>query len=129
GIKGSGEQARVTLERKRGEKLLRPLPPGGGIEHRQVRRLRDRGLREADLQHDKEWQQEQCDEPRIGSEDRDPHGPVALRRVLHDQSINRTPASGAQLNHTRSFTWIARAERCSFITATVSMSPSSSRTL
>ena len=37
----------------------------GEIEHRRVRRLRDRGLRQADLQHEAEWHQEEKHHPEV----------------------------------------------------------------
>ena len=116
----SDEHAGVAVERQAGEEFPDALPAGGEIEQRLIGRLRDRGLRQADLQHDQERHEEEQGEPQLRREDREPRQPVAF---VFDASYSTstTPASAAQDSHTRSFAWIARA--AAFITAAFIIEP------
>ena len=64
-IERIGAEQPVIVERQRGEKRLEALPAGGEVEHRRIGRLRDRRLRQADLEHDQERHQKEREQPRI----------------------------------------------------------------
>src|SRR5262249_12104205 len=107
-----GTEEGVILERQREEERLETLPTRGGIEDGRIRRLGDRRVREADLDHDQEWEKEEGDEPEVRNEHDQPRPPRPLvlttlvHRSVHHVAlayrVSTMTASGAQVSHTRS---------------------------
>src|SRR6266436_27013 len=78
------------------------LPALRQIEYRQVGRLRDRGLRQADLQHEAERHQEEQRQPKIGSDRGD--APRAREGAAAAHCSSTTQSSGVNHATTR---WLA----------------------
>ena len=122
-----------AVERQACDEFPDPAPAGRQIEHRHVRRLRDHGLRQADLQNDEERHQEEQAEPQRRNEHDELRPPRAKPwatafGVAH--RVNTTPASAGQLSHTRSSTWIGGATvRERFASAALIVRPLSRTTL
>ena len=99
-------EQRVVVERQPGDEVLQALPAGGKIEHRRVGRLRDHGLRQADLEHDQERHEEEHGEPERRTSTTTSRCPdrSAGSALLDDRAhrVSTTPASGGQLSQTRS---------------------------
>ena len=64
-----GAEETVIVERQAGKEAAQALPAGAKIEDRNIGRLRDRDLRQTDLEHDQKRHQEEGEEPRIGNAD------------------------------------------------------------
>src|SRR6185437_11559385 len=109
------------------------MPARGKIEHREIRRLRQGGLRQADLEHDRERREEKSQKPKIRHKQNEPRAPwlpglVAGGHAHH--SFSNTAAPSGHHSHTLSPAAIGRSSpRAALGTAAFITEPSASRTL
>src|SRR5581483_9798089 len=71
------------------------------VQHRRIGRLRDCGLRKADLQDDGEGRQEEQNKPHVRNEQRQTLPPRAGSNAGFHR-VSTTPASAGHETHTRS---------------------------
>ena len=119
----------VAVERKPGDEILQALPAGGQVEQRQIRRLRDRRLRQADLEHDGEGHKEEQYEPGIGNEQHQPLAQSARAGRLAAHALSTTPACAGHATQTASPAAKAGRPVAPFVMATLIGDPSASRNL
>ena len=97
-----GDQQAEIIQRQLRQRRLDRRKTLGQIEYRQIGRLRDRGLRQADLEHEAERHQEEQHHPQIGQDRGEP------RRAREDAAgahcSSTTQSSGVNHATTR---WLA----------------------
>ncbi|CEG07138.1 hypothetical protein BN961_00519 [Afipia felis] len=87
-----GEQIEI-VEREFRQAVAKDAPPSEQIEGRRIRRLRDHGLRQRDLQHEAERHQEEQRHPDIGCDGGDPCRAGEDAAAFH--CVSTTASSGA----------------------------------